>query len=402
MKKQLRFAALALLAGLSFTSCDTNDAKGPIVDLNPGDSTGVNPGDDLRLEDEALLAGKIVSNGAATGAGDFPAWAKGLDYEGTSVNGGFDLELTAGELSDDQLSWSGNVSISGAVKVPANKVLTIAAGTVIEALSTDSYLMVLQDAKIMAEGTADNMIVFTSTVKEPKQWGGLLINGRAPINNGDSKGEASPEIDSSVKYGGTVSDDDSGVLKYVRVEFSGYKFNDESEHNAFTFSAVGSKTELSYLQAFKGTDDGLEWFGGTVNGTDLVSVGCEDDSFDWAHGYKGTLTNLWVIQDASRPYDKGFEIDNNSRNNSAEPYTEARVNNVTITGIDGETKAIRVREGAKGHFTNVKIINAKVGFDIVNDVTINNVLDNKLTVSAYTAENVADEVVYVDDCETCN
>ncbi|ANQ51138.1 hypothetical protein MY04_3794 [Flammeovirga sp. MY04] len=402
MKKQLRLVALAILASIYFTSCDSNEATGPIVDLNPGDSTGTNPDGDLRLEDEAYAAGKIVANGAAVGAGNFPAWAKGLDYEGTSVSGGFDLTLTAGELTDSQLNWSGNVSISGAIKVPANKTLTIAAGTIIEAQTTDSYLMVLQDAKIMAEGTAEDMIVFTSVVKEPKQWGGLLVNGRATINNGDSNGEASPEIDSSVKYGGTVDNDDSGVLKYVRVEFSGYKFNDESEHNGFTFSAVGSETELSHLQAFKGTDDGLEWFGGTVNGTDLVSVGCEDDSFDWAHGFRGTLTNLWVIQDASRPFDKGFEIDNNSRNNSAEPYTEVRASNITITGIDGETTALRVREGAKGHFTNVKVINAKKGFDIVNDVTVQNVLDNNLTVSAYTVENVGEEVVYVDDCETCN
>ncbi|MBB6463442.1 multidrug transporter [Flammeovirga kamogawensis] len=401
MKKQFRQVAFAALIGLFTFSCDSDSVTGPIDDIigdTPGDSTGT---DNDRLQDKATAASKIVANGAGTGAGTLPSWAKGLDYAGTSVSGAFGLTLTSGELTDSQLSWSGNVSISGAVKVPAGKTLTIAAGTVIEAQSADSYVMVVQDAKIDAQGTADNMIVFTAKDKTPGAWGGLLVNGRAPINNGDSNGEASPEVDSSVKYGGSNVTDDSGVLSYVRVEFSGYKYGDESEHNGFTFSAVGSGTELSYLQAFKGTDDGLEWFGGTVNGENLVSVGCEDDSFDWAHGYVGSLTNLWVIHDNSRSFDKAFEIDNNSKNNSAEPYTNAKVTNVTVEGVLGETTAFRVREGAKGSFLNVKVTSAKKGFDIHNNVTINNVLDNGLTVSAYTAEEVDTEVVYVDDCESC-
>ncbi|NLR89797.1 hypothetical protein [Flammeovirga agarivorans] len=403
MKKQFKTAAFIALVGLFTISCDSDDVTGPIDDnINgdtPADSTGTD--DDARLQDQALAAGKIVSNGAGTGAGDLPSWAKGTDYAGTSVSGDFDLTITAGDLADNQLSWSGNVSITGAVKVPAGKTLTIAEGTVIEAQASDSYLMVLQDAKIDAQGTEENMIVFTSKDKTPGAWGGLLLNGRATINNGDANGEASPEVDSNVTYGGTNDSDDSGILTFVRVEFSGYKYGDESEHNAFTFSGVGSGTELSNLQAFKGTDDGLEWFGGTVSGENLVSVGCEDDSFDWAHGYVGSLTNLWVIHDASRSFDKGFEIDNNSKNNSAEPYTKATVTNVTVEGVAGETTAFRVREGAKGNFINVKVVNAKKGFDVHNDVTINNVMNNELTVSAYTAESVDTEVAYVDDCETC-
>lgn len=403
MKKQFKTAAFIGLIGLLTFSCDSDDVTGPIDDINggdtPGDTTGTDA--DARLQDKALAAGKIVANGAADGAGDLPSWAKGVDFAGTSVSGDFDLTISAGELSDDQLEWSGNVSISGAVKVPANKTLKINAGTVIEAQSADSYVMILQDAKIDAKGTADNMIVFTAKDKTPGAWGGLLVNGRATINNGDANGEAAPEVDSSAKYGGSNDNDDSGVLSYVRVEFSGYKYGDESEHNAFTFSAVGSATELSNLQAFKGTDDGLEWFGGTVNGENLVSVGCEDDSFDWAHGYTGKLENLWVIHDASRSFDKGFEIDNNSKNNSSTPYTNATVMNVTVQGVAGETTAFRVREGAKGKFINVKVVGAKKGFDIHNDVTINNVMNNEMTVSAYTAEDVATEVAYVDDCESC-
>ncbi|MBD0405417.1 hypothetical protein [Flammeovirga sp. EKP202] len=394
MKKQFRFAIVAA-ALAAMTSC--SDDSTPSVDP------------DVRLQDQAYAAAKIVADGAGTGAVEADlAFAVDLDYTSMAAPTTYDLELTEGLLTDEQLSWSGNVSISGAIKVPAGKTLEIAAGTHIFAKNegdqpSGAYLMVLKGAMINAVGTADNMIVFTSELKAPGAWGGVLVNGAAPINNGDDNGEASPEVDSGVKYGGSNASDNSGTLSYVRVEYTGFKYNDESEHNGFTFSGVGSGTTLSNLQAWKGTDDGLEWFGGTVNGTNLVSTGNEDDSFDWAHGFVGNLTNLKVEHDNSREFDKAFEIDNNSKNNSAEPYSNATVKNVTVMGVAGETTAFRVREGAKGTFENLKVMNAKKGFDIHNDVTIQNVLDDAVVVSKYTVEDVAAEsvVVYVDDCEDC-
>ncbi|MBB3698165.1 hypothetical protein KMW28_17590 [Flammeovirga yaeyamensis] len=395
MKKQFRFAIVAAALAASVMSCDSND------------DNKTTPQPDVRLQDQAIAAAKIVADGQGTGAvaGEL-SFAVGLDHTSEAKPGSYDLVLTEGELTDDQLSWTGNVSISGAIKVPAGKTLEIAAGTHVFAKNENdqasgAYLMVLKGAKIEAVGTAQDMIVFTSELKQPGAWGGVLINGNAPINNGDSNGEASPEVDSNVKYGGNDAADNSGMLKYVRVEYTGYKYNDESEHNGFTFSGVGNGTVLENLQAWKGTDDGLEWFGGTVNGTNLVSTGNEDDSFDWAHGFVGNLTNLWVEHDASREFDKAFEIDNNSKNNSAEPYSNATVKNVTVMGVAGETTAFRVREGAKGTFENIKVMNAKKGFDVHNDVTITNVLNDEVVVSKYTVDGVDSEVEYVDDCETC-
>lgn len=395
MKKQFRFAIVAAaLAAMTSCSDDSND-------------NNVEP--EVRLQDQAYAAAKISADGEGTGAVEADlAFAVDLSHTSTAAPSTYDLTLTEGELTDTQLDWSGNVSISGAIKVPSGKTLNIAAGTTIFAKNDNdqpsgAYLMVLKGAKINAVGTKDDMIVFTSELKSPGAWGGVLINGNAPINNGDSNGEASPEVDSNVKYGGADAADNSGTLSFVRVEYTGFKYNDESEHNGFTFSGVGSGTTLSNLQAWKGTDDGLEWFGGTVNGTNLVSTGNEDDSFDWAHGFVGNLTNLWVEHDNDREFDKAFEIDNNSKNNSATPYSNATVKNVTVMGVADATTAFRVREGAKGTFENLKIMNAKKGFDVHNDVTIQNVLDGEVVVSKLTVDNVpADAVaVYVDDCEDC-
>ncbi|NME68112.1 multidrug transporter [Flammeovirga aprica] len=389
MKKQFRYAIVVASLAVSLGSCSDDNTTTPD---NPTDS----------LQDSAYAAKKIVAVEGATGFGEtIPSWAKEASYAGTVVDISNPSETLAGGSIDADKTLEGVVVLAGPVTVASGVTLTIKAGTQVVATENDSYLMVLQGGKIMAEGTAENMIVFTSgqATQAPGDWGGILINGKAPINNGDANGQANNEVASGVMYGGTVADDNSGVLKYVRVEFTGYKYDSESEHNGFTFSGVGSGTQLSYLQAFKGSDDGLEWFGGTVSGTDLVSVGNEDDSFDWAHGFVGSLTNLWVEHDAARDHDKAFEIDNNSKDNSATPYSNATVKNVTVMGQSGETTAFRVREGAKGSFSNILVKNAKKGFDIHNDVTIRNVLSDELTVSNYSIEDVASEVEYVDDSE---
>ena len=148
----------------------------------------------------------------------------------------------------------------------------------------------------MADGTAADPIVFTADVPEKGQWGGITIAGRAPVNFGileDPEDEASfvqsPAIAEvrQLPYGGSTPGDNSGTLNYVRVEYGGAQLTPESEFNAFTFYGVGSGTTLTNLQAYNGKDDGFEFFGGTVNASNLVATGSGDDSVDWTEGWTG-------------------------------------------------------------------------------------------------------------------
>ena len=137
--------------------------------------------------------------------------------------------------------------------------------------------------KIEAVGTEDSPIVFTSGTASPARgdWGGIILCGKAPINKGTT---ATAEV-GDVLYGGTDATDNSGTLKYVRVEYTGNAINTEKEHNGFSFNGIGNGTTLEYLQAYMGGDDGFEFFGGTVNASFLVSTGSKDDSFDWTYGW---------------------------------------------------------------------------------------------------------------------
>ena len=139
------------------------------------------------------------------------------------------------------------------------------------------YILIEQGAKINAVGTAEAPIVMTSEREEAGAWGGIHICGRAHTN---AMGGGYSEIGNS-PYGGDVEDDNSGVLQYVRVEYTGYAFDEEHEANGISFYGVGNGTTVDHCQAYKGSDDGFEFFGGSVNVSDMVVVSCSDDSFDW-------------------------------------------------------------------------------------------------------------------------
>jgi hypothetical protein len=187
-------------------------------------------------------------------------------------------------------------TLSGFIHVPAGVTLTIQPGTTIlgdyDALG--SSLFIMRGGRIMACGTADEPIVFTSSrpvgQRQPGDWGGLVLIGNASINRGaDTELEGTgPTTGGAIVYGGGTNDaDDSGDLCYVRVEFAGYAISADNELNAFTFAAVGSGTRLEYLQAMSGLDDHFEWFGGTVDSKYLVSYESGDDHFDASEGYRG-------------------------------------------------------------------------------------------------------------------
>ncbi|WP_272150582.1 multidrug transporter [Tenacibaculum aiptasiae] len=289
------------------------------------------------------------------------------------------VELKGNYSSDLTLDSSKSYLITGPTIFENGTTLTIPAGTVVKAAATgaDVYLAIAQGAKIMAEGTSSQPIIFTSNANTPNagDWGGLILLGKAPINSVAGGTATSTSEIASLPYGGNIADDNSGILSYVRVEYSGGKADGQSENNGFSFYGVGNKTKIEYIQMFEGKDDGVEFFGGTVN-VDYVSVvNAQDDSIDWTEGYTGTITNAYVKHGVD--HDKGIEADgyNTDIGNLSSPkyFSKPTVSNLTIEGLGSGTgnEAIRLRAGTQAIFTNVLLVGFAEGFDLDGDATDN-------------------------------
>lgn len=318
MKKNI-LSLLSLAVILSVTSCTVEIRED--ADMNGGASTG----------------------GETTGAV--------LDGTGT---------LT-GTLSKNTLVKKGNYSLEGIVKVPEGITLTIEAGATFTAkTSVGSSLVVLQGGKIMAAGTASEPVVFTSDNKKPGDWGGVTLYGNAPIKAINGASKALSEDGNNVYYGGDNPNDNSGSLQFVRVEYGGKKIGDgTSETNSMTFYAVGAGTVLENLVSYKGTDDGYEFFGGTVSGKNLVSYGNYDDAFDWQDSWSGQNNSNWfAYQTAVGNF--GMEIESSGNADNTAP----KVNGVTLIRAAGtkpetagsiEISAIQFKKHGSGIFSNVYI-----------------------------------------------
>ena len=301
------------------------------------------------------------------------------DNSVTNNNGGGnnnpDTILISGTYTEDlTLDANSTYKIDGALIMTSGTTLTIPAGMVIEALASgsDVYIAISSGATIIANGTASNPIILTSDSSAPQagDWGGLILLGDAPINSVTGTATATSEI-ASLPYGGTDVADNSGILRYVRVQYSGGAADGQSENNGFSFYGVGSGTTVEYIQVFEGKDDGVEFFGGTVN-VDYVSVvNAQDDSLDWTEGYSGMITNAHVSHGAS--HDKGIEADgyNTDIGNNSSPlfWSKPTVTNLTIIGNGSATgnEAIRLRAGTQGIFTNVLLDGFAEGFDLDGD-----------------------------------
>lgn len=308
------------------------------------------------------------------------------------------------------LSAGYNFNLKNALRVEKGGILKIEKGVTVTASGanpTSLFVVIEQGGKIMAEGTASEPIVFTAATKEPAAWGGLLICGYAPINTG---GSAIAEIGDAT-YGGDRPADNSGIVRYLRVEYTGSQINTEKQHNGITLYGVGNGTTIEYVSAYKGADDGMEFFGGTVNVKFVAIVGSQDDQFDFAEGWVGTAENLWLMQidDANYPQDKGIEGDNLGSNNTAAPYSNPTIKNVTIVGFNGNkngdgefTDGIRIREGAKGDFSNIVIKGyGDDGIDARSLVTLQNLVSGDLKFSNVYTEGLGDKAIdaKIDDGE---
>ena len=315
-----------------------------------------------------------------------------------------------GNITADLTLNAGTVyTLRGATYVKPGVTLTIPAGTRIEADTENdevAFLGIEKGAKIMAQGTAANPIVFTSDAANPapQDWGGLVICGNAITNLGTN---VTAEV-TGLTYGGTNPADNSGVLSHIIVEYSGNLINDDAEFNGVTFYAVGSGTTVNNILVYQGSDDGFEWFGGSVNATNLAAIGCQDDSFDWTEGWNGTVTNLYSDQSSATGFSadsRGIEADNNQNNALLSPISNPTLSNVTLVGRNNpavtKEAGAWLRRGTHATITNIYISGFKStasgsGFGInfdgadsqayfaankLNNVTISNVT---------TASNMAD------------
>jgi hypothetical protein len=272
--------------------------------------------------------------------------------------------------------------LSGFIKVASGATLTIEPGTTIvgDTAVLGSSLWILRGAQINAEGTADAPIVFTSMRPEgsraPGDWGGLLIIGNAEINRSAAETEG-PGGEIETYSGGTDNLDDSGTLRYVRIEFAGFDVSqgDGQELNSLSMYAVGSGTTLEFVQTLAGLDDGFEWFGGAVDGRHLVSYETNDDDFDWAEGYRGR--NQFLIAFRSTRLDpapgagvqssdpQGFEADGCGADTgcddgfASEPFSIPVFANFTLVGpgtgatpTESGDVGMVLRRGTGGYLTN--------------------------------------------------
>ncbi|QNM85423.1 hypothetical protein H9W90_14735 [Polaribacter pectinis] len=290
------------------------------------------------------------------------------DDDNTTVIGGeVTAQNLAGNLTSDLKLTSGIAhNLTGALLIKDGATLTIEAGTTINALAggTDVYILVEKGGKLIADGTEANPIKFTSSATSPKagDWGGIILNGKAPLSRqSGAESNAATEVKNSILFGGSDATDNSGIINYVILEYTGARIDDEAEHNGLTLNGVGSGTTLSNIAILNGDDDGIEFFGGTVNATNILVVNAKDDMFDFTQGYAGTCTNLYGIREngytAVTSDPRGIEADGNLDGNSPSDINESNftVNGVTIiNNADGVemSDGIKVRRGATATITN--------------------------------------------------
>lgn len=240
-------------------------------------------------------------------------------------------------------TWSGEVELTKKIAVINNATLTIEPGTIIKGQATGdpndaTALIITKGAKIHAVGTATNPIVMTAANGQTGGWGGLILLGKAPVNQTTTvyiegiKDGSLPGVDTS--YGGTDAADNSGILQYVRVEFAGATIGLNNELNSFTFGGVGNGTTVDHCQAYFGDDDGFEFFGGTVNAKYLVAIGTTDDSFDFDFGYTGHIQFAVSTVASSRLTSdpNGIECDNDAAGSQNQPFTRPVLSNLTLIG----------------------------------------------------------------------
>ena len=417
-------ALMVLVAGLAggFTAC--GDDENP---FEPVDAPQVTATYDEAAEEVSLAWGEVLNASTydvrrSVNGGAFSTIARDLTataYTDAEVSAGnvYDYIVVAEGDDDSESSESVQVSIglreavlssaitgnrvlsadttyllTGVVSVEDGGTLTIEPGTLIlgDASVQPTALVVKQGGTIDAQGTADAPIVFTSSnpvgSRNRGDWGGLVINGYAQCNFPDQDDCVAEGFAAS--YGGDQNDDDSGTMRYVRIEFAGYEVSLGNELNMLTLNGVGSGTTLEYIQTHQGLDDGFEFFGGTVDLKYGLVTGASDDSFDYSTGWQGR-GQFWIALQDPNDADNGFEVDNNDPDTGAEPRTDPTIYNVTLVGkgptggTAGEsTHGFLFRLGTAGQVRNAIVTGfGTAGLDVDGSATLAECLSGDLVVA---------------------
>ncbi|WP_372755763.1 hypothetical protein [Labilibaculum sp.] len=270
-------------------------------------------------------------------------------------------ELTGTLTEDYTLDSSVQYNLSGSFIVPDGLTLTIPAGTEIIADNggTDVYIAVLMGGKINIEGTESNPVVMTSVNGDAGDWGGLTLCGKAVTTAGaDSEAEVGGFI-----YGGSDDSDSSGSIEYLVITGTGAQINADSQYNGISFYAVGSGTIVENVAVINGSDDGVEFFGGTVSVSNLFLQNNEDDAIDWTEGWSGTVTNAYVEHsiDGFSTVVEGDKVNNNPK----------LVNLTAVSTTGGTALQFKLESGAT--ITGLSLTGYEVTIDMKDDGALSNV-----------------------------
>ena len=281
-------------------------------------------------------------------------------------------------------TWTSNnvYTLDGLIFVDSSYTLTIEPGTVIKAklqanITTGdgaSALVVRRGGKLIADGTAQNPIIFTSeldditnpndlTAQDRELWGGLILLGRATTNQPTTENQIEGIPNTlNARFGGNDDNDNSGVLRYVSVRHGGFSISGVSgdEINGVTFGAVGRGTVVEHVEVFANFDDGYEFFGGTVEAKYLVAAFCGDDAFDWDMGFRGK-GQFWFAVQGTDEAGRGGELDGGDDCETCQPYAVPLLSNITWIGAgassvgvggDGNDRALYFRDNSGGKIWN--------------------------------------------------
>lgn len=277
-----------------------------------------------------------------------------------------------GDLETQTLTKSNKYLLRGQVFVREGRTLTIEPGTVIFGdKRTRGVLVIDKGGRLVAEGTRENPIVFTSNqeegVRDRGDWGGLVILGRANTNQPNPAIEGiTPETNFGTFQSNQFNTESSGILKYVRVEFAGIELTPNNETNSITMGGLGSGTVMEYVMVSFGGDDGFEWFGGTNNGKYLISHATWDDDMDVDFGWSGNVQFGLVVRYpgfADQSQSNAFECDNGPNDNDVEPYTTGTFSNVTVIGPIRTGNAI-----SNGNYAHAIDLRRRTAVSIFNSV----------------------------------
>ena len=305
---------------------------------------------------------------------------------GSDNGGGNDAgSIITGKISENVTYKQGKYTLKGYVYVTNNATLTFDPGCVIVSdVAEKGALIIERGAKLIAEGSASSPIIFTSGrpagSRAPGDWGGIILLGKAPTNRPLSP---EPLVEGGVNraFGGTDPNDNSGILKYVRIEYAGVAAEPGSEINGLTLGGVGAGTIIDYVQVSFGNDDAFEFFGGTVNAKHLIALGTMDDDLDFDFGYSGKIQYGITLRDKPCDTDQanGIECDNDGGGTNATPYTKPMLSNITFVGPYDTTGSAslhgfgnRWRRSTRFVLRNSVMIGHKLGgFVMESDGTLN-------------------------------